>query len=59
MHILASDGWITPLGTMPAKPEDVLANIDQICDLTHYHAPMTVYDEFNAVAAAARRQGVR
>lgn len=44
---------------MPAKPEDVLANIDQICDLTHYHAPMTVYDEFNAVAAAARRQGVR
>jgi NAD(P)-dependent dehydrogenase (short-subunit alcohol dehydrogenase family) len=56
VHICAADGWVTPAGTTPAKPEEVAAHFDQICDLSYYHEPMTVYDEFNAVAAAVRRQ---
>jgi NAD(P)-dependent dehydrogenase (short-subunit alcohol dehydrogenase family) len=58
VHICASDGWVTPAGTTPARPEDIAEHYDQIADLTHYHEPMTVYEEFNAAAAAARRQGV-
>jgi NAD(P)-dependent dehydrogenase (short-subunit alcohol dehydrogenase family) len=56
VHICAADGWVSPAGSTPASPEELAAHFDQICDMTHYHEPMTVYDEFNAVAAAVRRQ---
>jgi len=58
VHICAADGWVTPAGTTPASPEDVAAHFGEVCDMARYHEPMTVYDEFNAVADAARRQGV-
>ncbi|MBV1688926.1 SDR family NAD(P)-dependent oxidoreductase [Novosphingobium sp. G106] len=58
VHICAADGWVTPAGTTPATPEDVAAHIAQIADLSIYHKPQTVYEEFSAVADAARRQGV-
>jgi NAD(P)-dependent dehydrogenase (short-subunit alcohol dehydrogenase family) len=58
VHICAADGWVAPAGNTPPTPEDIAVNFDQIADLTHYHEPMTVYDEFNAVAKASRRQGV-
>jgi NAD(P)-dependent dehydrogenase (short-subunit alcohol dehydrogenase family) len=58
VHICAAEGWVSPAGETPPKPEDIAAYFGQISDLGHFHEPMTVYDEFNAVAKAARRQGV-
>jgi hypothetical protein len=58
VHICAAEGWVSPPGQEPASPEDIASHFEQIRDLTHYHEPLTVYDEFNAVAAAKARQGV-
>lgn len=57
VRIAAVDGWVSPLGHVPTA-EDVAANWGQICDPAIYHEPLTVYEEFTAVADAARRQGV-
>lgn len=57
VRICAADGWVAPLGVMPTA-EDIAARFDQICDGAIHHEPLTVYDEFTAVAEAARRQGV-
>ena len=56
VHIAAAEGWYAPPGDTPPMPEDVATHFDRICDMTHYHEPMTVYDEFAAVATAAKRQ---
>jgi len=58
VHICAADGWVSPAGETPPSPEDIASHFDQISDLGVYHQPMTVYDEFTAVADAARRHGV-
>ena len=56
VHIAAAEGWYAPPGNAAPSPEDVATHFDQICDMAHYYEPMTVYDEFAAVAAAAKRQ---
>jgi len=56
VRICAADGWVAPMGATPPKVEDIAAHFDEIGDPGHYHEPMTVYDEFTAVADAARRQ---
>ncbi len=58
LGICAADGWVAPRGSTPPKPEDIASNFDQIGDLSVYHEPKTVYEEFTAVAKAARRQGI-
>ena len=58
VHICAADGWVAPAGAKPPTTEDVAAHFEQIADMAHFHQPKTVYDEFNAVARAFRRQGV-
>lgn len=58
VRICAADGWVAPMGTTPPSAEDIATHFDEICDVTVYHEPLTVYDEFTAVAKAARRQGV-
>ena len=56
--IAAADGWVSPMGPTPPSVEDVAANFAQICDLSAPNEPLTVYEEFTAVARAARSQGV-
>ncbi|GLS98711.1 short-chain dehydrogenase [Sphingobium jiangsuense] len=58
VRICAADGWVAPMGPTPPSVEDIAAHFDRIGDMSHYHEPMTVYDEFTAVAQAARRQQV-
>lgn len=58
VRICAADGWVAPMSSAVPAVEDIAAHFDQICDPAVYHEPLTVYDEFTAVAAAARRQGV-
>jgi NAD(P)-dependent dehydrogenase (short-subunit alcohol dehydrogenase family) len=57
VRIAAAEGWVAPMGA-PPTPEDVAAHFGQICDGSNAFEPLTVYDEFTAVAEAARRQGV-
>lgn len=57
VRICVADGWVAPIGEVPT-PDDVAAQFDRICDGARCHEPLTVYDEFTAVADAARRQGV-
>ena len=58
VRIIAADGWVAPIGPNPPAAEDIAAHFGDICDPSIYHEPLTVYDEFTAVAQAARRQGV-
>lgn len=58
VRICAADGWVAPIGSTPPRAEDIAARFDQICDGAVCHEPLTVYDEFTAVAKAARRQGL-
>ena len=58
VRIVAADGWVAPAGDMPPTVEDVAAHFEAITDGAIGHEPLTVYDEFTAVAAAARRQAV-
>ena len=58
VRISAAEGWVAPMGPTPPSVEDVAAHWDAVCDDTVSHQPLTVYDEFTAVAAAARRRGV-
>jgi NAD(P)-dependent dehydrogenase (short-subunit alcohol dehydrogenase family) len=54
--IAVADGWVSPAGELPPKPEDVAAHAEQIGNLDIWHRPLTVYDEFTAVSVATRRQ---
>lgn len=54
VYIDAAQGWISPPGTTPPSVEDIASHIGEISDKAVLHQPMTVYEEFNAVAAAAR-----
>jgi NAD(P)-dependent dehydrogenase (short-subunit alcohol dehydrogenase family) len=54
--IAAADGWVSPAGALPPKPEDIAAHAEQICSHDIWHRPLTVYDEFTAVSEATRRQ---
>lgn len=56
--ICAGEGWIAPKGTVPPRVEDIAAHFDQVRTLNDYSEPMSVYGEFNAVAATARKQGM-
>ncbi len=58
VRICAADGWVAPMGPNPPSVEDIAAHWDNITDGAIVHEPLTVYDEFTAVAKAARRQGV-
>lgn len=58
VRICAADGWVAPIGPTPPTAEDIASQFGKICDATVWHEPLTVYDEFTAVAKAARRQGV-
>ena len=58
VRICAADGWVAPMGPNPPSVEDIAAHWDNITDGAIVHEPPTVYDEFTAVAKAARRQGV-
>lgn len=58
VRISAADGWVAAMGAIPPSPEDIAAHWDAVCDGGISHEPLTVYDEFTAVASAARRQGV-
>jgi len=58
VRICAADGWVAPMGRTPPAAEDIATHFGEICNAANYHEPMTVYDEFTAVAEAARRQGV-
>lgn len=58
VRICAADGWVAPMGSTPPVAEDIAAHFDRICDSDIHQEPLTVYDEFTAVAKAARRQGV-
>lgn len=51
-----TEGWISPAGEVPPSVEDVADHFDRITDPETLHRPLTVYDEFTAVAAAARRR---
>ena len=57
VRICAADGWVSPAGTTPPSVEELAAHFDAVNDASIYHEPLTVYDEFSAVAQAARRQG--
>lgn len=57
VRICAGDGWVAPRGPRPPSVDDIAAHFDRIEDASVVHEPMTVYDEFTAVANAARRQG--
>lgn len=54
--IQATQGWISPAGFDAPSVEDIAGHFDRICDDATLHRPLTVYDEFNAVAAAARER---
>lgn len=57
VRICAADGWVAPMGAAPPTADDVAAHFAEVCEAVPYHEPLTVYDEFTAVAKAARRQG--
>lgn len=57
VRIVAGDGWVAPAGPHAPTAEDVARHWEAICDPAIQHEPLTVYDEFTAVAQAARRQG--
>ena len=54
--IQATEGWMSPAGGTPPSVEDIANHLDRITDTGTLHRPLTVYDEFTAVAAAARRR---
>ena len=58
VRILSADGWVAPIGPVPPSVEDIGAHFEKICDGEVTHELLTVYDEFGAVASAARRQRV-
>lgn len=58
VRIVAVDGWAAPVADTPPTIEDLAANWGAVCDPAIWHEPLTVYDEFTAASAAARRQGV-
>ncbi|KKW91920.1 SDR family NAD(P)-dependent oxidoreductase [Sphingobium chungbukense] len=58
VRICAADGWVAPMGVTPPAVEDIAAHWSSITDGAIAHEPLTVYDEFTAVAKAARRQGL-
>ena len=58
VRILAADGWVAPMGASPPSVEDVATHWDRITDGSVAHEPLTVYEEFTAVAKAARGQGL-
>lgn len=54
VYIDVAQGWISPAGSVPARAEDIADHIGDISDRSVLYQPLTVYDEFNTVAAAAR-----
>lgn len=58
VRICAAEGWVAPKGPTPPSLEDVAQHFEQINELGEFSEPQTVYEEFSAVAAAARKQGV-
>jgi NAD(P)-dependent dehydrogenase (short-subunit alcohol dehydrogenase family) len=58
VRICAAEGWVAPKGPVPPRAEDIAAHFDQISTLNDFSEPMSVYGEFNAAAATARKQGV-
>lgn len=58
VRISAADGWVVPIGAPPPTVEELAAHWGEVCDDAVSHQPLTVYDEFTAVAAAARRRGL-
>ncbi|WP_294357092.1 SDR family NAD(P)-dependent oxidoreductase [uncultured Sphingomonas sp.] len=58
VRICAVDGWVAPAGVTPPTIEDIGAHFDQIETMANWSEPMNVYEEFDAVARAARAQGV-
>ena len=58
VRICAADGWVAPMGPMPPSVEDIAAHWGSVTDDAIVHEHLTVYDEFTAVAKAARRQGL-
>ncbi|MBB4615036.1 SDR family NAD(P)-dependent oxidoreductase [Novosphingobium taihuense] len=58
VRICAGEGWVAPKGSVPPTLEDISTHFDKISELGEFSQPMTVYEEFTAVAAAARKQGV-
>lgn len=58
VRICAAEGWVAPKGASAPSLEDIASHFDQISNLGEFSEPMTVYDEFNAVARAARKQGI-
>jgi len=58
VRIAACDGWVAPQADAPPTLEEIAAHWGEICDPTITHEPHTVYEEFTAASAAARRQGV-
>ena len=54
VYIDVAQGWISPAGSVPARAEDIADHIGDISDRSVLYLPLTVYDEFNTVAAAAR-----
>jgi NAD(P)-dependent dehydrogenase (short-subunit alcohol dehydrogenase family) len=55
--ICAAEGWVAPLGAPPSV-EEIATHFDQICDMSAYHEPKTVYEEISIVTQTGRRQGV-
>ena len=58
VRISAADGWVVPIGAPPPSVEELAARWGEVCDDAVSHQPLTVYDEFTAVSAAARRRGL-
>lgn len=56
VRITVAEGWIAQMGSQPPHAEDIAAHWNSITDDKIVHEPMTVYDEFTAVAKAARSQ---
>lgn len=58
VRICESEGWVSPAGSVPPSIENIADHFGEIEELGEFSEPMTVYEEFNAVEKAARRQGV-
>ncbi|WP_294198181.1 SDR family NAD(P)-dependent oxidoreductase [uncultured Sphingomonas sp.] len=58
VRICALEGWVAPAGSIPPTVEDINAHFEQIEKMNNWFEPMSVYEEFGAVAHAARAQGV-